>query len=293
MRPASSENLASKSQRQRIVKGIGDLVIRLSDIWPIAAPENYKVHFARWNGESQPLEVWARDRREWQGWQEYRPARDEFNRPSIFSLVQFYHEPDIWLFGGVFRVTQRLSDCYVVELADEGASFLGRLKLRSAYRERATRVNFENHYSALEVEEILREPYSGRAFPGFENIDLSFDELETLVRNNRPDWKAALSSVKGVYLISDSNTGKRYVGSAYSIDGIWGRWCNYAATGHGGNAELRQLVSDPTLEYCRKFFRFALLEHRPNLTSDEIVFQREGFWKRILLSRGEHGLNRN
>ncbi|WP_315795709.1 GIY-YIG nuclease family protein [Bradyrhizobium sp. SZCCHNRI3043] len=268
-------------------------MIRLSDIWPIAAPENYKVHFARWNGESQPLEVWARDRREWQGWQEYRPARDEFNRPSIFSLVQFYHEPDIWLFGGVFRVTQRLSDCYVVELADEGASFLGRLKLRSAYRERATRVNFENHYSALEVEEILREPYSGRAFPGFENIDLSFDELETLVRNNRPDWKAALSSVKGVYLISDSNTGKRYVGSAYSIDGIWGRWCNYAATGHGGNAELRQLVSDPTLEYCRKFFRFALLEHRPNLTSDEIVFQREGFWKRILLSRGEHGLNRN
>jgi hypothetical protein len=222
---------------------LGDIVIRLSDIWSITAPENYKIHFARWNGDSQPLEVWVRDKLEWQGWQEYRPARDEFNRPSIFSLIQFYHEPDIWLFGGVFRVTERLPDRYVVELTNEGAGFLGRLKLRSGYRERATRVNFENHYTSIEVQEILREPYSGRAFPGFENIDLSFDELEALVRNNRPDWKAALNSVKGIYLISDSNTGKRYVGSAYGVDGIWGRWCNYAASGHGGNVELRQLVS--------------------------------------------------
>ena len=52
----------------------------------------------------------------------------------------------------------------------------------------AARVNFENHYQNFEVQEILREPYSGRAFPGFEDIDLSFEELETLVRNDRPDW---------------------------------------------------------------------------------------------------------
>ncbi|MFC7066181.1 hypothetical protein [Brucella rhizosphaerae] len=140
-------------------------MIRLADIWPIASPEHYKLHFARWNGENQPLEVWARDKQEWQGWQEYRPARDDFNRPFIFSLVQFYHEPDIWLFGGVFRVVTRHSDRYEVELIEEGEGFLGRLKLGSAYRQRATRVKFENHYSDLEVQEILREPYSGRSFP--------------------------------------------------------------------------------------------------------------------------------
>ena len=89
--------------------------IRLTDIWPIATPENYKLHFARWNGENQPLEVWARDRQEWQGWQEYRPARDDFNRTFIFSLVQFYHEPDIWLFGGVFRVLAHHADRYEAE----------------------------------------------------------------------------------------------------------------------------------------------------------------------------------
>lgn len=92
------------------------MIIRLADIWPIASPEHYKLHFARWNGENQPLEVWARDKQEWQGWQEYRPARDDFNRPFIFSLVQFYHETDIWLFGGVFRILARPPDRYEVEL---------------------------------------------------------------------------------------------------------------------------------------------------------------------------------
>ena len=58
------------------------MTILLRDIWPIAAPDGYKLHFARWNGENQPLEVWARDKREWQGWQEYRAVRDDFNRPD-------------------------------------------------------------------------------------------------------------------------------------------------------------------------------------------------------------------
>jgi hypothetical protein len=269
------------------------MAILLSDIWPISAPETYKLHFARWNGENQPLEVWARDKREWQGWQEYRPARDDFNRPFIFSLIQFYHEPDTWLFGGVFRVLARHADKYEVELSAEGEGFLGRLKLRSVYRERSTRVKLENHLPRIEVQEILREPYSGRSFLGFEEIDLAFEELETLVRNSRSDWKAALSSVKGVYLISDTVTGKRYIGSAYGDQGIWSRWCSYVASGHGGNVELRALVTDPTLDYCRKAFRFALLEARPAPTPNEVILAREAFWKRVLFTRGEQGLNRN
>jgi len=74
---------------------------------------------------------------------------------------------------------------------------------------------------------------------------------------------------------------------------IWSRWCSYVASGHGGNVELRALVSDPTLDYCRKAFRFALLEYRPSPTPDEVILAREAFWKRILLTRGDYGLNRN
>ena len=174
------------------------MTIQLSEIWRIENLSDYKVHFARWNGDAQPLEVFVRDKAEWQGWQEYWPGRNDFNRPYIFSLMQFYHETDIWLFGGVFRVLERHSERYEVELLGDGGGFIGRLKLRSPYRGRTTRVNFENHYAGFEVQEILREPYSGRQFPGYEDIDLSFDELETLVKNERPDWKVALENTKGI-----------------------------------------------------------------------------------------------
>ena len=269
------------------------MTLLMKDIWRLEALSDYKVHFARWNGENQPLEVFMRNKREWQEWQEYRPTRNEFNRPSIFALAQFYHEPDAWLFAGIFHVLTRRDDRYEVALSEEGRAFIGRLKLFSRYRGRTTRVNLENFYDSFEVLEILREPYTGRGFPGYEDINVSFEELETLVTQERPDWKAALESVKGIYLISDTRTGKRYIGSAYGEDGIWSRWCAYVANGHGGNIGLRQLVTDPNLEYCRANFRFALLEHRPTRTPDETILMRETFWKEILLTRGDYGLNRN
>lgn len=43
----------------------------------------------------------------------------------------------------------------------------------------------------------------------------------------------------------------------------------------------------------RANFRFALLEHRAFHTTDQVILDREGFWKSILFTRGEAGLNRN
>ena len=70
---------------------------------------------------------------------------------------------DFCLLGDVFRVLSRHQDRYDVELTELGRPFIGRLKPRSSYRNRATRVNFENHYDGpytLRVSEILREPFS-------------------------------------------------------------------------------------------------------------------------------------
>ena len=61
--------------------------ILVKDIWPIESLADYKVHFARYNQHSQPLEVWVRSKEEWQAWQEYWPGRNDFNRPLIFSLI--------------------------------------------------------------------------------------------------------------------------------------------------------------------------------------------------------------
>ena len=267
--------------------------ILLKDIWPIENLGEYKIHFARYNQHSQPLEVWVRSKEKWQDWQEYRPTKNDFNQPYIFSLMQFYHETDIWLFGGVFIVLRRLQKRYEVELSDFGKEFIGRLKIRSSYRNRNSRTKMLPHYHEFEVQEILREPYSGRAFCGYDEINLSFEELEVLVENDRLDWKTALESVKGIYLITDTNTLKRYVGSVYGDQGIWSRWKCYIETGHGGNKGMIDLIDKADIDYCRSNFRFALLEHRPIKTPDEKILEREVFWKNILLTKGKQGLNYN
>ena len=265
----------------------------LRDIWPIENVADYKVHFGRKSGITEPLDEWVDHRTKWTGWQEWRPNRDEFNRDRIFSLMDFYPETDRWLFGGVFSVVGRPEGRYEVELENLGAEFIGRLKLSSSYRSRPTRVNFENHYNSFVVSEILSEPWSGRTFPGYEDIDLPFRELETLIENGKPDWKSALENVKGIYLITDAASGKRYVGKASGDQGIWARWSNYVVTGHGGNTELRRLIGGHGTEYARNNFRFVLLEHRAMRTSDEVVDMREQFWKGALQTLGKFGLNRN
>ena len=275
--------------------------ILLKDIWHIDNVSDYKVHFARWNRSDQPLDEWVKDRSNWVRWQEYRKSKNYFNRTYIVSLMNFY--PDgrkAWLFGGVFEVLERHADGYKVKLTDQMEAFIGRLKLWSESPPGATRgirVNLENHYDGrypLQLAEVFREPYSGRVFPGYENIDLTFSELEVLVRNDRPDWRTALEHVKGVYLITDtsSRTRRHYVGSAYGDDGIWSRWRSYVDTVHGGNAEIRELAAEKGLAHCRGNFRFALLEYLPAYTLDETVLAREAHWKQVLMSR-EFGLNQN
>ena len=91
-------------------------------------PSRYKLHFARHNRIEQPLDVFVRSREEWQGWQEYRPKRNQFNRRYIFSVIDSYREPDIWLFGGVWEVLERLPDNYVVALTDQDAVSLSRYR---------------------------------------------------------------------------------------------------------------------------------------------------------------------
>ncbi|MGB4782742.1 GIY-YIG nuclease family protein, partial [Candidatus Methylomirabilis sp.] len=128
---------------------------------------------------------------------------------------------------------------------------------------------------------------------GYENINHDFSTLETIFKSGRPDWKAALENVKGVYLIIDKYNGKKYVGSAYGGSGIWARWECYMGTGHGWNDELTKLIQQEGIDYARKNFRLSLLEYRPARTDDRVIIERENYWKEALLSCGAFGYNRN
>lgn len=256
-------------------------------------PSEYKVHLACWNQKDQPLDVFVRSKTEWEGWNRYRGVRDDFNRPYIFSLIDFYPEPHTWLFGGIFQVDSRWPDRYDVSLGPHSNELVGRLKVLLERPGRARSVTLERYFEQIVVSEILREQYSGEDFCGYENINYAFDVLEQIIKQSRPDWRAALQNIKGVYLITDKSNGKRYVGSAYGETGLWSRWSSYIQTGHGGTDELTRLIRYRGLGYARKNLTFTLLEYRAMKTDDHTIIERESFWKKALLTTGEFGYNKN
>jgi len=141
------------------------------------------------------------------------------------------------------------------------------------------------------IVEVLPEGYV-KEFPGFLDFTLRFDELKAMIENptaNR-EWHRMLGSVAGIYLILDTITGRQYVGSAYGDGGIISRWSHYARTGHGGNAQLRALLSERP--NARSDLLFSVLQTlSPSLTAREVIAY-ERLHKQKLGTRA-HGLNSN
>ena len=272
-------------------------MISLRDIIKIENPSQYKLHLACRNpGGANPLDGYVAKYEEWLGWNQWRGSRNDWTRDFVFSLMGFYPRADAWLFGGIFRVLERCDNYkdYKLEEVDAYKKYVGRVLL-SFHRYQGLRGRayyLERYIDKFKLIEIFPNPYSGESFPGYEHINHDFHILEPIFKSERNDWKAALSSVKGVYLISDKHNGKQYVGSAYGDMGIWSRWACYMGTGHGWNDELTSLITEKTAEYARENFRFSLLEIMSMSTSDERIIGRESHWKISLLTR-EFGYNRN
>ena len=274
--------------------------IYLKDLWSISKDEQkkYKINFHTWNGHNQPLDIFVSNPNEFHNWNTYAGNRRNFNRQYSLSVTQFYHESNnIWLFTGIYEYLEEPTNNngtwrYKCKPSDKYKNFIGRLKLEVATKSgRQPKQNLETHYEKIIVTEILKEPYTGGVFPGYENICHSFSTLKHLWQISKNDWKVALENLQGIYLITDISNGKKYVGSAYGDARVWGRWNDYLlGEGHGGNKELKALLkkdSDHT-----KYFQFSLLEYWARDRERDSVIDRENYWKDVLCSR-DYGYNDN
>lgn len=266
---------------------------------PDLDPHKTKIHLASWNGVHFPLDEFLAGRfEEWQRWQ----TQKNFERPFVIALIKLA-ERDRWLFGGLHKV---LGSCMIASDPNEPARqfwrypteevsacshLTGRLVAQFTRPGRQSYLVAENWHDQITLAEVYPRRLSIGEFPGFRSVDLTFDELQLVVGQGLESWRSALSSVAGVYLISDGTSGRLYVGSASGAGGIWQRWSDYAATGHGGNVELRTLVNGDGRDRAKPF-RFSVLEIADVHTGEADVLAREAHWKRVLLSR-EHGLNGN
>lgn len=129
------------------------------------------------------------------------------------------------------------------------------------------------------------------AFPGFDQILITYSQLLAMVEDSRyAAWRTALQSVQGIYLIADSSTGRLYVGRADGAERIFGRWMAYARDGHGGNMAMKDLIGLDSTH--RQHFVFSILRVFGPATHTSEIDQAEAHYKQALLSR-IHGLNRN
>ena len=252
--------------------------------------ENYKIHLAT-GSNPPPLEAFLEGK--FKEWQE-RQNNKNFECDSVLSLISL--EADRWLFAGVYKVLGVSAGVespyeYRTKLVPGQDDLVGRVIVRYKRQYRASYIWGHKYAKHLEIAEIKPGPVSIGAFPGYNDVVVSHRMLGMVVSQQEPTWKAALSNVKGVYLISDTTSGKMYVGSATGEGGLWKRWESYAATGHGGNAELKALLAAKGIRHADNF-QYSVLEIADSHATIEFVQSREAYWKDALLTR-QFGYNSN
>ena len=251
-----------------------------------------KVRFNQANSDDDPLLLYLKNPEIVNGqWFLWKRKKSMFNVGQI-GICMLKLSKDEWLLTTIKRITEDKGILngvnYVGEELDDYASLCGRVIVKY-HKSQSQLYWYKNIYKDLEVVQVLPAVFDGYAFPGYDNVRLSFSELETIITRKKADWIGALQNQKAVYLITDKSNGRLYVGSATGDNGmLLQRWTNYVENGHGGNVELKKLEFD----YIKKNFQYSILENFNSKVSDEYILSRETWWKNTLDSI-KHGYNDN
>ena len=258
---------------------------------------NIKIKFNQSNGYDDPMELYQSNpdivNNQWLFWRN-KQRYFYVGQIAICFLKLSY---DTWLLTTIKKVTKELNVYeginYEGEELEEYKSYFGRvvIKYRKTFQQQGR--YYGEICDDLEVQQILPTVFDGDDFPGYDKVRLSYRQLESVLNRGKRDWIAALENQKAVYLITDKENGKMYVGSATSGYGmLLQRWRSYVANGHGGNKELIELVNEKGYEYIKANFQYSILENYNAKVDDHIILERESWWKETLQTR-RYGYNSN
>lgn len=273
--------------------------IHLNDLLGLSKQElsNTKIKFNQWNGHEDPIELFQKNPDEintkWFFWR----TKQRYFKVGQDAICLLKLSQDTWLLTTMKHITKELNVQnginYEGEELDEYQQYYGRVIVRYRKSHQTQCVFASSVVDKMEVVQILPSVYDGEDFPGYDRVRLSYTQLQTIIKRWKRDWVAALEHQKAVYLITDTLTGKLYVGSARSDNGmLLQRWRNYIDNGHGGNDGLRELVSEKGKDYVKQHFQYSILENYNARTDDSEILHRESWWKDVLRSR-EFGYNKN
>lgn len=184
---------------------------------------------------------------------------------------------------------------YDLKLMDRFSHFVERLivEYKKIQGPKQAKIKIEN-IETIPVVSVLEKKYIqvNKPFEGYDKISLSFKELKTIIKGNADNWHILLENINCVYAITDSLTGKVYIGSTYGYNGVWQRWSCYVDTnGHGGDVVLKDLIEKDT-NYGNNFV-FTVIECFFNRDGNaSYILERETYWKQVFTTR-IFGNNRN
>lgn len=221
----------------------------------------------------------------------------------LIALAQYYpYGPEYFVFGGLYKVEKNLPEVYnamgyTLTLMDEYNEYIKRLIIKidkPIGRDIYNRMFMNLQKLNPEIYELSPDTKMGH-FNGYQNVSLNYNEMKQIFSRNEPSWKEALSHVKGVYVITDTNNGRLYIGSASgNTDGIWQRWAGYADDKNltNGNIELEEVAFLKGKDYIKDYFTYSIIEIFDTKTKIDTILERESYWKKVFDTR-KNGLNRN
>lgn len=202
---------------------------------------------------------------------------------TTIGLIRLFPRKDLWLLFHIGVVTEDLNIYegagYRFRTLNQYSKYFGRVIVKYKNTTQALIRKAENIIDQCEIYQILPDVFDNDIFPGYENVNVSWDELKRVIE--KESWRTALNNQKAVYLITDTSNGKMYVGSATAEQMLLDRWTTYARNRHGGNIQLTQLSA----EHIEKYFRYSILDIFKSTTDDQIILNRENWWKQTLLTR--------
>ena len=168
----------------------------LSHLLPEFDPASSKVHLASSNGTDAPIDVYLAGN--FPEWQRSQTAQN-FQRKYVVSLVEL-PEAHLWLFAGLYEprgVKKKEKGGYLYDLDEvsECRELNGRLVIHFKRPGRQSYLKAERWSGQMLVHEVRQNPMTIRTFPGYRNVDISFQELQHLSKEAPPSWVSALSSI--------------------------------------------------------------------------------------------------
>jgi len=264
--------------------------ISLNDLLKFDNLDNVKIRFNMSNGGSfDPIKLFKEDKQSLLNghFHNYSSKKSYKEGNIVVGLAKI--ENDKWLLFDISVITKDLNKYdalgYEYKTVDEYKKYFDRVIIHYHNTSENLIRKAESVIHECEVAEILDNTFDNDIFPGYENVHISWNDLNRVINKNT--WKTALENQKGVYLITDKKTGKMYVGKASGTDMILGRWIAYVRNGHGGNKDLKELE----FEYIKENFWYSILDIFKSTIEDDIIQKREEWWK-ITLQTKPFGYNK-